>query len=173
MIEYLKKLPDGISLPYMILKMLDKNDTVGYHSRIKYISESQELTIENQFDKVFESEKIVNLFQIYNRELSNRSLKFRMICISVSPKQKSSGGATPFIGGQPSWSLDLLERYRIEEFYNDLKNSCLEDDTTMFILEHGRDPFNIMEFLRNNSNEEDIISLKEMLINEPNYWREV
>ena len=153
--------------------MLDKNDTEGFHTRIDYKPKDQELTIENKFDEARESEKIVNFFLIRNRELYNRIPNFGIICIGVSSKQKSSGGTIPFIGGQPSWSLDLLERSRIEEFYNDLENSCLEDDTTMFILEHGRDPFNIMEFLRNNSNEEDIISLKEMLINEPNYWREV
>ena len=158
MINFLKSLPDGISLSYMIFKLLDKNSAENHHygymmfkffdrffekskdtKRVIYLSSN--FCISLLQEKYINNEDII----IVNFQNSSFDKDDNVTVLSkmfVFPFKECRTILDPVIEEYKTTVILLEDRSLIDDFYSNVESSFKENDITKLILELGRDPFN-------------------------------
>ena len=160
MINFLKSLPDGISLSYMIFKLLDKNSVENHHYGYNFFTSTKELLIKDQHANF--RPPTINYIS-FTREKGAWDARHIVIQNKLNTQQVA------LIIDERNFGIQ--ERELIDEFYTQIEDSFKENDTTKLILTMGKDPFKVSEWLLKTINEENYNSLKEVLFNNSDLWK--
>lgn len=154
MIEYLKTLPDGISLSYMIFKLLDNVSLKDNHTGLWYYFNTNEIT---QRMPITDQINVGTSSFIGFRK--DKDIK-RMDPHIVIPSKFSQNYSEPI----SEIDLQITDRKIIEDFYEEVEESFKEQDSSKLILTIGKDPFKINDWLMNVL-QEGFSKFKETLFN--------
>ena len=138
MIEYIKQLPDGLSLSYLIFKLLDNVSEENQNTGLWYLINDGEFF--NRDSTESPDGKIVSYIGFRN-DMAVQKL-FPHICIT-SKFSKKRNHLIYFNGND----LIISDRDSIENFYKEIEDSFKEQDLTKLILTIGKDPFKMNEWL--------------------------
>ena len=154
MIEYLKTLPDGLSLSYMIFKLLDKVSLKDNHTGLWYYFNTNEISNRNPI-----SDQINIGTSSYIEFRKDKDVR-RMDPRIVIPSKFSQNYSVSV----PKIDFQITDRKNIQDFYKEVEDSFKEQDSSKLILTIGKDPFKINDWLKNVL-QEDFSKFKETLFN--------
>ena len=145
MLEYLKKLPDGISLSYVVLKLLDGISKDRHHTGLWFYID------DNEFFNRDPMEDRTNELTSYIGFRKDKNLRKMDPHIAI-PSKFTKKRKIDF--GPSRIDLYISDRDIIEDFYKEVEDSIKEQDLTKLILTLGKDPFKVNEWLMNVLKEE-------------------
>lgn len=138
MLEYLKKLPDGVSLSYVVLKLLDGISKDRHHTGLWfYIDDNEFFNRDPMEDRTIE---LTSYIGFRKDKKSQRIAPHIAIPSKFSKKRKVDFGNF-------KEDLFITDRDLIEGFYKEVEDSFKEQDLTKLILTIGKDPFKMNEWL--------------------------
>ena len=144
MIEFLKKLPLGISVPYLMFKFSDNIKEYLLHKKEDAFS----FKIQDEIDiVVYKNEYLPDSINISFCEKSrNIAIPSNISCIPI----KESTNISPTLLETLSFTLVVNDRKIIDTFYENVEEEFKNGDCTKLILAIGKDPFKYCDVFLND-----------------------
>lgn len=154
MIEYLKTLPDGISLSYLIFKLLDSKSIEDNHTGLWYYFNTNEIA--NRKPILDQINIGTSSFIGFRKDKDMRRMDPHIVIPSKFSRNYSVSVS--------KMDLQITDRKIIEDLYEEVEESFKEQDSSKLILTIGKDLFKINDWLMSVL-QEDFSKFKETLFN--------
>ena len=159
MLDFLKSLPDDISIPYLSFKLIDKffqTSRVLFPTKkcidheIRILFSRRLYTVKTVLlNDGFQSEKVVGyLFESSKNDKSTEKI-IKIPLLETNCILSCDGNAT----------FGIQERSIVDDFYQEIESFYKMKDPVSLVLSIGRDPLKFSEYRQNNS----LDDLKEFL----------